>query len=271
MKQTCILPTLLSLVLCVTLPVHSFGAVPGFETYSENVIYYNPCDGVHGSEVNSCEAIESELVPNSIKIVDTGLFGCALDLTGNPFAGALTLRSTAFSPHAPLTISFWWTLPKDLSENESFGLASLRNSDGGVILLLARGGPWSGLRETGGVAQIQRFADISDVSKVYDEHLAETLSLKAGKWHHTVMVFTLGSRLQIYTDGELSTEVTITGRDFKAEDNINTIHFGSGIQIDEIVILDKALDADSIQGYFKKITALREYSELTQGAGKSHK
>lgn len=235
---------------------------PGPAWFSENLVYYNACEDKTPAAVNTVRA--KETLPGHLEIVKEGMVGNAFFLPGESDA-LMTLESEKYSPHRPLTISFWWALPEDHVENEGFGLVRLQGKNRSSIGHFARGGPWSGLERTAGILQIHNFPQITNVSLKYDRTLSETLSLKVGVWHHTALVFTRASTVQVYTDGCLTVELTAQGRNFTAEDELHMISFGPNILIDEIAILDRVLDATGIASYYEAMRNLREYERVIRG------
>lgn len=236
---------------------------PGPSWFSEHLLYYNGFEHGELPEVNVPAAQETRRHAYRdrppVHEVGEGFLGVALSLEG----GELRLESEEFSPHNPLTISFWWTLPKDHVENDSFTLVTLRGNDGALIRNFARGGPWAGLNRTAGILHVLDFQDIPRVHAPYDQELSSNLALQAGVWHHTALVFSNGNTIQVYTNGVLEFEFTLPGRNFIPEDGVESISFGRGIIVDEIAVIGRVVAADGIQRYYEAMRKLHEYKDIT--------
>lgn len=183
-----------------------------------------------------------------------GLIGKALDAVEKP----LVLEGDALSPHRPLTISFWWALPRDLPIDGAFGLFQLTGR--GFVAAFTRGkGEWCALQEPAGVLQVYDFPGIQDHNGIYDPKLSRSLDLRAGAWHHTAAVFRHASSVELYTDGVRVAEAATLGRELSEEDAIRSLSLGGGVLLDEVLILDRAVDAEGIEDYRRGMLRLREY------------
>lgn len=181
-----------------------------------------------------------------------GLFGHGLSTLTAPLA----LRGPVLSPNRPLTLSFWWALPADLPVDGGFSLFSLTGK--GQISAFCRGkGDWCGLQRPAGVAQVYDFPGVQNVNDIYDFDLQKSLDLHAGAWHHTAVVFRRSSLVQIYTDGKLATEIVTSGREWNLADGLTSLSLGGGVLLDDVAILDRAIDGDSIADYYKGVWQLR--------------
>jgi hypothetical protein len=188
------------------------------------------------------------------RTVAEGLIGKALDAVEKP----LVLEGDSLSPHRPLTISFWWALPRDLPVDGTFNLFQLTGR--GIIAAFTRGkGEWCALEEPAGVLQVYYFPGIQNHNGIYDPKLSEHLELRAGVWHHTAAVFRRASTVELYTDGALVAEATTVGRELSQEDAIRSLSLGGGVLLDEVLILDRALDAERIADYRRGMRRLHEY------------
>jgi len=161
------------------------------------------------------------------------------------------------SPHRPLTILFWWAVPQDLPPQGGFDLIYLVARQG-FISTFARGGPWCGLADTAGVVQVYGIPGISNVNGVYDTRWREHLGLRAGQWHHTAMVISAASLVTVYTDGQRIFETRTQGRPFAVEDGFRSLNLGGGVCLDEVLILRRPLDAESIAEYAAGMWRMRE-------------
>ncbi len=175
----------------------------------------------------------------------------------------LMLRGPALSPHRPLTLSFWWALPYDLALDGGYGLFSLNGK--GMVSLFCRGkGEWCALQRPAGVFQVYYFQGIQNVNGIYDSDLLAHYDLHAGVWHHTAVVFRRATTCQVYTDGKPVFEVTISGREFSVADELTNLSFGGPLLMDELLILDRAVDGDMIADYVRGTQRLREYLTPTR-------
>jgi hypothetical protein len=77
-------------------------------------------------------------------------------------------------------------------------------------------------------------------------NLAAHLDLHAGVWHHTAVVIRRASCAQLYTDGRPVMETTTNGRSFTPMDNVTSLEIGGGIVVDELLLLNRAVNADQI-------------------------
>ena len=227
---------------------------PWFETC---VLYHNAFEtGPDEPDVNAAE-IETDLQSTQPpQTHERGLAGRCLDIR-DPSA-PLVLRSPALSPHRPLTISFWWALPYDLTLEGGYSLFSIRGK--GMIALFSRGkGEWCALQRPAGVFQVYYFQGIQNVNDIYDGDLLSHYDLRAGVWHHAAIVCRRAATAQVYVDGRLVTQVTISGREWTAEDVLNDLTLGGPLLLDELLILDRAVDGGMIEDYYAGLSRLHEY------------
>ena len=175
----------------------------------------------------------------------------------------LQLRGECFSPHKPLTVSFWWALGEDERIDGSFGLFHLAGGAGFVSHFSRGKGEWCALERPVGILQVYYLPGIQNVNGIYDRDLAAHYDLRAGVWHHTAVVFRGASLVEVYTDGELAWKTRNKGRPFSADDKLHDLTIGSrwGIQIafDEVVILRRSLTPTEIRNY---VTAIRQMREV---------
>ena len=216
---------------------------PSFE---DRLLYYQSFDTPDGGpEVN-----ETGSTPNALEPEPDGIRGrCALGAKDT----GLHLNSDVFSPHRPLTASFWWALQEDAAVDGIFGMFHLAG-ERGMISHFSRGkGEWCGLQRPAGVVQVYYFDGIANVNGIYEGDLLAKLDLRAGVWHHTAMVVRAASLTEVYTDGAKAFETRNNGRNFLPEDKLHDLRVGSfwGAQayLDEVMILQRALSADEIGEY----------------------
>lgn len=172
----------------------------------------------------------------------------------------LTLRGPMLSPHRPLTISFWWALPEDLPEEGGFQLWALQG--GGLVSHFVRGrGEWCALQRPAGVFQVYYFPGIQNVNGLYDMDLRAHLDTRKGAWHHEAVVFRRAQQVEVYTDGALVCETTLSGREFAESDNLTTLSVGGGIVVDELSLLTRAIEPAQIAEYNLGLQRIREMVE----------
>ncbi len=140
-----------------------------------------------------------------------------------------------------------------------FNLFSLNGK--GYLSAFVRGkGEWCALQKPAGVCQVYNFAGIQNVNEIYDFDLLKSLDLRGGIWHHSAAVLRPSGAFQFYTDGKVVSEITTKGRAWNAEDKLQSLTLGSGVILDDVAILNRALDADLINDYLRGVRQLREYN-----------
>jgi len=235
--------------------------------FAPAVVYHNAFEGDQG-EPSLCwadlrtsfdPALIQEVAPGAPRpptLAEAGLFGRCLSVQDSraPFE----LDGPAVSPHRPLTLSFWWALPYDLTLEGGYQLLQLNGK--GMIALFSRGrGEWCALERPAGVFQVYYFGGIQNVNGIYDFDLMSHYDLKAGVWHHAAVVFRRAATAQAYVDGKLVFEVTISGREWTTSDALQSLTLGGPLYLDEVMLLDRAVDADMVADYYQGISRLREY------------
>ncbi len=228
--------------------VASLSLPPSLE---DRLIYYSSFDSVEPD----LDDTAAQLIA-SPPVGDAGIRGSGASAVKD---GGLQLRSEAFSPHQPLTVSFWWALGEDERIDGSFGLFHLTNGRG-IISHFSRGkGEWCGLERPTGVLQVYYIDGIKDVNALYDGDLAAHYDLAKGAWHHTSIVISGASLVEVYTDGELAYKTRAKGRAFAAADRFHDLTIGSRwsipIAFDEVMIHRRALSSSEIRTY---VTAIRQ-------------
>ncbi|MFC1715202.1 LamG-like jellyroll fold domain-containing protein [Candidatus Poribacteria bacterium] len=250
-----ILPVLIFFVYSVSngadLPDHL--SLP--PTWENRTIYYQSFDLDDGSpDINTAglkltEAMETDT---------NGIRGqCAMPGA----AKTVGLSGEAISPHRPLAVSFWWALQEDAMKDSGFGLFHLTNGKG-FISYFARSGPWCALDRPAGVLQVYYLAGIKNVNGIYDRDFIANAELKAGVWHHTALVFTAGSLVSLYLDGEKVFQIRTTGRLFHESDQLHEMILGNRgelpVVLDEVVILDRPLLDEEIAIYVKAVRQMNQ-------------
>ncbi len=171
---------------------------------------------------------------------------------------AFDLRSESFSPHRPVTFSFWWSLREEPTPETGFGLFHL--SGRGYVSHFSRGrGTWCALQRPAAVLQVWNIPGVRNVNGIYDHHWASTIALRAGVWHHAALVFRGASLVEVYTGGERAWSVRLRGRELRQEDGLHSLVLGNRrgipVALDEVVILRRAVTARDIRRY---VAALRQ-------------
>lgn len=218
--------------------------------FSDAMAYHNDFEGaLADADVNL-----PQIKPEGPESTAEGLFGKALQLTDK----SLIIRSEAVSPHRPLTLSFWWALTYDMVLESGYSLFQLDGK--GMIALFSRGkGEWCALQRPAGVFQVYYFQGIQNVNGIYDSDLLSHYDLRKGVWHHTAVVFRRATTAQVYMDGQPVCEVTISGREWTAGDELRNLTIGGGLSVDELLILDRAVEGEMIADYVRGVQRLREY------------
>ncbi|HJN16162.1 MAG TPA: hypothetical protein QGH10_11745, partial [Armatimonadota bacterium] len=133
-------------------------ATPGFDpavaslslppSFEDRLIYFNSFDDGD---------VEPDLDETGVQVIATPPVDGAGMRGGRATAvkdGVLQLRSEAFSPHEPLTVSFWWALGEDERIDGTFGLYHLTNGRA-IVSHFSRGkGEWCQLPRPTGILQV---------------------------------------------------------------------------------------------------------------------
>ena len=222
----------------------------------DRLLYYNAFEEADGKPEISRSAV-AQLV--RLETREEGVRGrCGMAGKGNE----LRLRSEAFSPHRPLTVSFWWSFEQDAKIDSSFGLVHLAGRQGFVSHFSRGKGEWCALQRPAAILQVYYIPGIQNVNGIYDSDLAAHVELKAGKWHHTALVFSGASLIEVYTDGRRAWSVRVRGRAFREDDRFHDLWIGTrsgmAMAIDEVMVLRRALTAGEIAEYFTAISQMRE-------------
>jgi hypothetical protein len=219
-------------------------------TFEDRLLYYQSFDSPDGApEVNGTGS-----APNALEPQPDGIRGrCALGAQDT----GLHLNSEAFSPHRPLTASFWWALVEDARIDGVFGLFHLTNGRGFISHFSRGQGEWCALQRPAGILQVYNLDGIANVNGIYEGDLLGKLDLRAGVWHHTAIVIRGASLVEVYTDGLKVFETRNNGRSFAPEDKLHDLRVGSfwgaPALIDEVAILQRALSAEEIADYVHAI------------------
>ena len=235
--------------------LHAWLPLPAF--FEDRVVYYNSYDGPDGApQVNAWSADQS----TDLAFAPDGIRGRCL---APPENAQFRLKSPKLSLHRALTISFWWSLGRDAALESAFGLLHVPTQSRGYVSSFVRGkGEWCALERPTAVLQVYYFEGIGNENGLYDGGLLDRGDLKAGTWHNTVLVATAGRTLDLYTDGRSVFRIELRGRPFSEADGFGEAMFGGStdphVRLDEIMILDRALQPHEIATYH---TAIRQMYE----------
>jgi hypothetical protein len=236
---------------------HAFASTlslpPSFE---DRLVYYRSFDEADEAAEFRAENVAEDKVP-STRV--PGIRGeGALPGTRDYFSQ----RSAAFSPHAPLTVSFWWALREDHPVDGGFGLVHL-GAKRGYISHFSRGkGTWCALQRPAAILQVYSVPGIKNINGIYDPDLTASLDLRAGIWHHTALICRGATLVEVYTDGKLAWKVRVRGRAFRPEDEFQHLLVGTrgrpAMFLDEIIVLRRCLTGDEIATYVTAVRQMRE-------------
>jgi len=223
--------------------------------WEDRIIYYQSFERRDGTADIDAAGLET------MEMMETGHNGIRGRCAMPGSVKSILLSSAAFSPHRPLTVSFWWSLQEDATKDSGFGLFQLTNGRG-FISHFARSGPWCALDRPAGVLQVYYLPGIKNVNGIYDRDFMAHAELKSGVWHHTALVFAAGSLVSLYLDGERVSQVRVTGRSFHDSDLLHEMILGSSgglpVALDEVVILDRPLLDEDIATYVKAIRQMNQ-------------
>jgi hypothetical protein len=193
--------------------------------------------------------------------VSAGKVATAEGLTGRGYRPGKTktpirLQKLAWPLNKPITASMWWRLDEPMKPDSGFHLLSLRAN--GYLSNFVRGrGQWCALTRPTFVFQAYNFPGISNVNGIRfgDAWMTENV------WHHVAMTVSAGSRVCVYWDGRLRSEVNLKGRLLRPDDVIGDIDLGPHwlghpMTVDEILLLTRALSAEEVKAYHTAVRML---------------
>jgi hypothetical protein len=228
------------------------------------VFYHSFSGGIEQPEINLLKAAiagsaQGRRVP--------GLTGAAWQPIGQ--RGALSLAKLSWPLTKPITASLWFRLDEKMQPQTSFHLLSLRAN--GYLSNFVRGrGEWCALTQPTFVVQLYHFPGISNVNGIHfgPAWLAEN------QWHHAAMTVSEGSRVKVYWDGRLRSDLAAKGRLFDARDVVKEMQFGPHwlghpMTIDEVLLLDRALTDEEVCAYVEAVRKLAEAGFPSQDASGS--
>jgi len=229
-------------------------------SWESRLAYYNSFDLPEGTA-----AVNVAGLTEKVKVA-TGPDGIGGRCARSEQQQGLVVSGDALSPHRPLAVSFWWALLDEAKLDSGFGLFHLGGGSG-FVSHFARSGPWCGLTRPAAVLQVYYLPGIANVNGLYDFDLLGHLDLRPNVWHHTALVFSAASLVELYTDGRKVWEVRLTGRNFAESDGLRDLtlgglHGGLRVALDEVMILDRPLTAAEIGEYCAAVGQLREVGWL---------
>jgi hypothetical protein len=243
----------LGLTTLPALPLLAAGNVSLPPAFEDRLLYYHGFERADGAAEFCADGVTPS---RPIPAIEKGFRGRA-GLTGD--GKAFELKSEHLSPHLPLTVSFWWALPKDHTLDGAFGLLHLGGGKGFVSHFTRGRGEWCALERPAAILQVYSIPGIRNVNGIYDRDWLARMDLRAWVWHHTALVFQGASLVEVYTDGEKAWQVRTRGRSFRADDGFRSLALGSRhgtpVAVDEVIVLRRALTAGEIADY---VSALRQ-------------
>jgi hypothetical protein len=210
------------------------------------------------------EVVEIGLEPRPVpekRLTDDGLRGRGFRAAdGHPYR----LAHEDLSLHQPLTVSMWWTPAEEPKIDGAFSLLRVHGANRAMVLVFSKGrGRWKNLKHPVGAFQILNVPDVRNVSMLWSGNLLETYDMTPGRWHHAALVVRSGGReVELFIDGESEHRATLIGGRIEKKHKLHEWLFGNrykgelAMHLDELIILDRAFDAESISTYYKGIRAL---------------
>jgi hypothetical protein len=220
--------------------------------WADRVVYYHSFDtAVDRPEINTLGA--KVLVGDAAGAPGLAGRGCRFEPDRKNKRG-LGLTGLALPLHRPWTLSMWWRLEAPMKAESGFGLISMHGK-GFMSNFVAGKGPWCALREPTFVAQVYNWPGVSNINDIYEG----PAWVEPAVWRHAAMVVSKGSQVRILWDGAPKADLALKGRLLTPADAAGSIEIGPGgsalpITIDEVMVLDVALEAGAIRDY---MTAVR--------------
>jgi len=232
---------------CLLIPPNLEGRLIYYRSFSADA---PEVDALAGQAVRQPEAIEAGWAGRGARTAD---------------ASPLVLKSAFFSPDEPLSIAFWWALEQECGANAGYSLLHLAGGNR-FVSLFGRGGPWCALDDTAAVLQVYNLPGIQNVNGIYDRAIREHLSLQPNVWHHTTLTFAGGNVVRLYTDGQPTYRITLTGRAFAADDALHELalgsRYGSATLVDEVAVWRRTLSETEVADWYPGMIALHEAGHL---------
>ena len=252
---------LLFLVLLAGVSPAADDAAPLPPEWREHVIVRQSFDAGEEARPDVVEiGLEAQPVPEK-RLTDRGLSGRGYRAAdGHPYR----LAHEDLSLHQPLTVSMWWTLDEEPKIDGAFSLLRVHGANRAMVLVFSKGrGKWKNLKHPVGAFQILNVPNVRNVSMLWAGDLLEAYDLAPGRWHHAALVVRSGGReVELFIDGESQHRATLIGGRIEEEHELHEWLFGNrykgelAVRLDELILLDRALDAESISTYYKGTRAL---------------
>ncbi len=172
----------------------------------------------------------------------------------------LVVESERFSAHRPITAMMWWRMDAAMKDETGYSLIRLAGKSG-YIAAFARGkGKWCALTQPTFVFQVYRFPGMPSCN----DHWTGPAWVKPGEWHHLALTVANASDVRVYWDGRLRVHYGIKRRRLKAGET-SSLTFGPSwlfhpMTIDEVLVLDEALDASGVRACMESQRRLAEIS-----------
>ena len=245
-----LLPTIASLAQSGEYQSTSFQYLP--PSWAERVVFYHTFD--QGTEKPDINLIQAKL--DGTAADGEGLTGLAYQCGKDSKHKALRLKSSALSPHQPITVMCWFRLDAPMKEESGFGLIGLSSPRGYVSYFVHGKGEWCALREPKGITQVQNFKGIPRINNCEGPRIW----FEPGTWHHIAITVSSAKVIKVFQDGVECDEISLKGGTLK-EGDFDLATFGAGENehpqsIDDVLVLDRALDAGEIAEYVKSTLAL---------------
>jgi len=237
--------------------------------WADRVVFYHSFEqGVDKPEINTAGVKVTGHSPEDVE----GFAGRGYRVQkpeGGLKRNLLTLDSAeALSAHRPLTIMHWWRLDEEMQEDLTFNLIFLQGR-GWISNSVHGKAQWCGLREPTYISQVHGFAGIRN----YNNPWGGRVFPEKGAWHHVAMTFSGASTIRFYWDGRLRETIAVRGREF-APDDTSQLMLGAqysragkpdaSMTIDEVIIVNRALNADEVSQYAKSSIKLKEVEFVQQ-------
>ena len=221
----------------------------------DRVVFYHSFErGVKEPEIN---LVRGKISCGKMELAD-GFAGSGLKCSDRASAkNPLRVHSQALSAHRPLTVMMWWRLDAPMRDETCYHL--IRLGGRGYVAAFVRGkGKWCALTRPTFIFQVQSFPGIAN----RDDHWTGHAWIEPGTWHHVALTVATASDIRVYWDGRQRIRYGIKGRRFQKGDT-SSLDLGATwlfhpTTIDEVVVLDRALDEQEVRKYIEATCRLAE-------------
>ncbi len=228
--------------------------------WDQLLLYYRNFDRGETGAVYRGEGIEETTADKQGPgLLEKGFVGRSA-LLGDPYE--VVLKSSRLVPTKPYTVSFWWAMHRDAPVAGSIQWVALQADGNSKVHFYSRGkGKWCALTAPALVLQVVGL-EKTKLFTAMARNCQRWFSLDEGDWHHTAMVFRNSRTVELYLDGTLWRKLTLTGVGFVETSKFDTLVFGplyrgnQAIRVDEISVLDAALEPAQIADYYRAMKAL---------------